>query len=65
MSKYRAIHPSTEDLVAAIAQWCGVYKPPPQPVATVDISSIPDPRDEIRKAFAQAKFPQLGGVQNV
>lgn len=64
INKYRSRHPHTEDLVAAIARWCGVYKPP-DIQEEIPITSVPDPRAAIKKAFAGTKFKDLEGIPNV
>jgi len=64
MSQYRAVNPRSEDLLSVIAQWCGAYKPPARQEAVHRISA-PDPRPDIRRAFAEAKFADIEGISNV
>lgn len=66
MNMYRAEHPSIEDLAAIIGVGLGVYKPPRVREAEIAEESLPaDPRDDIRKAFAGTKVPELGSMTGV
>jgi hypothetical protein len=56
ITKYRQANPSHENLLAMIANWCGVWKPS-SVVPDIDIKSVPDPRQAIREAFKGTKFP--------
>jgi len=64
MREYREENPSTDSLVAAIAQWCGVYKPSTSSRAA-PIDRAPDPRDSIRKAFAGVNLKNIEGAPHV
>lgn len=64
INKYRRDNPHTEDLVALIARYLGIYKPP-ESQEEVQVSSLPDPREAIKQAFAGMKFDPAIGVSDV
>lgn len=63
IGEYRRSSPSAEQLLSLLAQWAGVYKPNVERVAEAPPpSSVPDPRSDIARAFAEAKFPRGSGI---